>query len=62
MIPSPVMIDNEMVFLEQRREDGESRTDDAFMAGMQQALKWVLGKGASPTEYIRMCDRVDARH
>lgn len=43
-------------------EGGESREDAAFIAGMEQALKWVIGIAASPSEYLRMCDRVDRMH
>lgn len=40
----------------------ETDLDEVFLSGVRRALEWTQGIGVSPTEFLKMCQRVPARH
>jgi len=60
MTPSPVDIQAELRLLDQVYV--ETDADEIFFAGVRRTLEWVQGKGVSPTEFVKMCQRLPMRH
>ena len=61
-IPSRWELEKEIRLLDIERETRVFDADEAFVAGMIRGLEWALGKGMSPSEFLRACDRAPKMH
>lgn len=60
MNPSSHEVRAELVLLDDAIPTSDM--DEVFLAGVRRALEWTQGVGVSPTEFLKMCQRVPRVH